>query len=94
MNAHIAVHQLCDVNIDGNAGQHIGFIAAEMLFFHQKIDLEYVHFQDVARFGLSNIDWPREDMPARSLILDLAIDGGVIGRNILRSNTLADQALR
>ena len=38
MNAHISIHELSDVNVDGHTGEHIGVVAAQVLLINEEVD--------------------------------------------------------
>src|SRR6201999_1461678 len=49
MNAFVAVNQLRDVDVGGDAGQHIGVVTREALLRDQKID--HLAYSPLGRFG-------------------------------------------
>ena len=55
---------------------------------HIDVNLQDLNFEHVPGFGLGNVDRPGENMAAGALVLYLAINGRVIGRNVGSRNPL------
>ena len=57
------------------------------------VDLEDLDFEDIAGFGFGDSDGAGKDMTSGTFVLDLAINVGVIGRNIGGRDALLHQSL-
>ena len=59
-----------------------------------EVDLEDLHFEHVAGLSFGDVDGAGKDMAARSLVLHLAVDVGVVGRDVGGGDAFLFQSLR
>ncbi len=38
MHAHVSIHELSDVDVDGHTGEHVGVVAAQVFLIDEKVD--------------------------------------------------------